>query len=186
MDILIIGAGGIGSHLAEFLNKACIYGQLNDDIVFMDDDIVERKNLSYQNFGTEDLSKKKVRVIEKRYMFRGLDQRATKPEHFTEYDLVVLAVDNNEARKLVYEHAKDWIDLRSKGKVVSVFTKSDKDMKEFLGGEGTDIPQSCQNKFELDKNVVQYGNLISASIGVQAIVNRTRGVSIPKQFIQGF
>ena len=41
--IMIIGAGGIGSHLISFLGRLGIY-----DITVFDDDNVEKKNLTYQ------------------------------------------------------------------------------------------------------------------------------------------
>ena len=43
--ILVIGAGGIGSYLISFLNNLDLY-----DIQVNDDDKVETKNLTYQNF----------------------------------------------------------------------------------------------------------------------------------------
>ena len=43
--ILIIGAGGIGSFLVQFLNKLNIY-----ELTVFDSDKVEEKNLLYQNF----------------------------------------------------------------------------------------------------------------------------------------
>ena len=50
-NILVVGAGGIGSWLASQLYELEIHGQLNDtNVTFTDDDTVDTKNLTYQNF----------------------------------------------------------------------------------------------------------------------------------------
>ena len=61
--LLIIGAGGIGSYLASFLERISQERQALYDITIYDDDKVEEKNLSYQNFNVEDIGKSKVRVL---------------------------------------------------------------------------------------------------------------------------
>ena len=61
--LLIIGAGGIGSYLASFLERISEERQALYDITIYDDDKVEEKNLSYQNFNVEDIGKSKVRVL---------------------------------------------------------------------------------------------------------------------------
>lgn len=53
--IMIIGAGGIGSHLISFLGRLGIY-----DITVFDDDNVEKKNLTYQNFSEVHIGMKKL------------------------------------------------------------------------------------------------------------------------------
>ena len=47
--IMIIGAGGIGSFLIPLLNKTGLY-----KMTVFDPDIVEKKNVPYQNFEMED------------------------------------------------------------------------------------------------------------------------------------
>ena len=47
--IMIIGAGGIGSFLTQFLQR------LGYRITVFDDDGVERKNIGYQNFTVSDI-----------------------------------------------------------------------------------------------------------------------------------
>ena len=61
--LLIIGAGGIGSYLTSFLERISEERQALYDITIYDDDKVEEKNLSYQNFNVEDIGKSKVRVL---------------------------------------------------------------------------------------------------------------------------
>ena len=55
--LLIIGAGGIGSYLASFLERISERRQALYDITIYDDDKVEEKNLSYQNFNVEDVGR---------------------------------------------------------------------------------------------------------------------------------
>ena len=56
--ILIIGAGGIGSFLIQFLNKLNIY-----ELTVFDSDKVEEKNLLYQNFNRLHIGEMKVKAI---------------------------------------------------------------------------------------------------------------------------
>ena len=53
--ILVIGAGGIGSFLIQFLDKVGLY-----DITVADPDVVEEKNLTYQNFKKGHIGQNKV------------------------------------------------------------------------------------------------------------------------------
>ena len=56
--IMIIGAGGIGSYLVSFLDRIGLY-----DITVFDDDSVETKNLTYQNYEEDDVGLEKVRGL---------------------------------------------------------------------------------------------------------------------------
>ena len=51
--ILIIGTGGIGSFLIPVLDKVGLY-----NITVADPDIVEKKNIPYQNFSDEDIGER--------------------------------------------------------------------------------------------------------------------------------
>ena len=57
-SVMVIGAGGIGSYLVSFLNRVGIY-----DITVYDDDNVERKNETTQNFCEGAVGEKKVDSI---------------------------------------------------------------------------------------------------------------------------
>ncbi len=61
-NVLVIGAGGIGSFLIPLLDKIGMYA-----ITVADPDIVEEKNISYQNFTKEEVDVHKVLAIQKRY-----------------------------------------------------------------------------------------------------------------------
>ena len=60
--IMIIGAGGIGSFLIPLLDKTGLY-----NITVFDPDVVEIKNITYQNFDEGDIEKLKVDVMADRY-----------------------------------------------------------------------------------------------------------------------
>jgi tRNA A37 threonylcarbamoyladenosine dehydratase len=88
--ILVIGCGGIGSYLIEHLCRAGKTGQINDEITIVDFDSVEPKNLSYQNFKTDDLFKNKAQVLGERYNFMYLTHKVEKPSDLKEYDWIIL------------------------------------------------------------------------------------------------
>ena len=60
--IMIIGTGGIGSYLIPLLNKTGLY-----DITIYDPDVVESKNISYQNFEDAHVGMLKVDAMDARY-----------------------------------------------------------------------------------------------------------------------
>ena len=60
--ILIIGTGGIGSFLIQFLDKVELY-----NITVADPDSVEKKNITYQNFDINDVGELKVQAIANKY-----------------------------------------------------------------------------------------------------------------------
>ena len=59
---MIIGTGGIGSFLIPLLDKTGLY-----KITDFDPDIVETKNLTYQNYEQDEVEDKKVYAIKNRY-----------------------------------------------------------------------------------------------------------------------
>jgi len=193
MRTLIIGCGGIGSFLSEYLNTLIIndvQGTENLDITVVDDDIVEEKNVRYQNFpNPEDLKNPKAQVIGERYLFNYKIKRITSDDDLKDYNLIVLAVDNGKVRKLVYEYCdknKDvkFIDLRSEGTAVAFYTThKDNTLDKMLNTIDPDAPStSCQLAFELAEGKIQQGNKIIASIGSQLILNELRGEPNLAQF----
>ena len=67
--IMIIGAGGIGSYLAQFLKRMNQAQRTNKpgthlyDITVYDADTVDTKNLGYQAYNELDIGEKKVECI---------------------------------------------------------------------------------------------------------------------------
>ena len=188
MNVLIVGAGGIGSWLAFFLNDLVDKDQFSADttFTFADDDIVDKKNVTYQNFPLEDISDAKVDSIQTRYLFEGFSGRVEDVTFLENYDVVVSAVDNTVFRKMLFDNEPQesyyWIDLRSEGNQVSAYSKgADKEML-LASVSGEVLDASCQRKFELEQGIIQNGNKIIAAIGSQMILNFYRGEMNKKQF----
>lgn len=94
----IIGVGGVGSWLAHVIVK--LVGA--DQVVLMDGDTLEDKNLDRQLFTIEDIGVNKAEALAARLKCRS------HTEWFSEYDIQYLSndwllccVDNNPARKAV-------------------------------------------------------------------------------------
>ena len=138
--VLIIGAGGIGSFLIPLLVKTKLY-----DITVADPDIVEKKNLPYQNYEEDDISSNKSHIMARRYSVKNLPYAILTDLQLTGYDLVVSCVDNLSLRRTLYRSKKcDWLDLRAQGRNAA-FICSDSNPEQWetmlAGPEGS---FSCQ------------------------------------------
>ena len=111
--IMIIGAGGIGSFLIPLLDKTGLY-----DITVYDPDVVEIKNITYQNFDEEDVEKFKVKVMDDRYStVTGEPYKVLTMKQVKGFDLVVCCADNLAVRRTLYaSHDINWLDLRAQGR----------------------------------------------------------------------
>lgn len=108
--VCLIGAGGIGSHVASALVRKGI-----GELTLIDDDVVEWKNLTRQLFDREDVNKWKAVQLGKRLSQTGLfDTRLTcMPRRLQELQemgcdlpddaIFVGGVDNNPSRRAVAE-----------------------------------------------------------------------------------
>jgi len=184
MKILIVGAGGTGSYLADELYRLIMCNQINTsehEIHFADFDTVEQKNILYQNFKAEHVLRKKSDVIAELYSFYAEDTKIESTKQLAPYDLIVCCADNSAVRKLIAESGKPFIDLRAEGRAIAFFTKR---TDSFDVGNGA--PRSCQLPFELAQLRIQNGNKIIASIGSQLILNYIRGEKNPDEFIYRF
>tara|TARA_R110000824_G_scaffold13260_5_gene57769 strand:+ start:943 stop:1503 length:561 start_codon:yes stop_codon:yes gene_type:complete len=111
--IMIIGAGGIGSFLIPLLNKTGLY-----KITVFDPDIVEKKNIPYQNFEMEDVDAKKVEVMRRNYSSVNVAQPfpVLTKNQIQGFDLVICCADNLDIRRLLYRSSIKWLDLRAQGR----------------------------------------------------------------------
>jgi hypothetical protein len=146
-NILIIGAGGIGSHLIRILESVTgdgTKGQLYS-INVSDPDTVEEKNLTYQDFTKEDIGKTKVSCMKKHSQINGANPYPILTEtQLKGYDLVVCCVDNLDARRLLYRSQVKWLDLRSQGRNAAYISyKADPSMYDTMLA-GPDGSFSCQ------------------------------------------
>jgi len=182
-NLLILGAGGIGSHLVEHLYKLMLNGQISMDtnITVSDNDKVELKNISYQNFTDKDILKNKAVVIGDRYGFVGQDRKIVDDRELMDFDSVVICVDNSKARKLVYDWAyknkRQFIDLRAEGRQIAVITSDlkESEAKDMLPKEINGNGGSCQLKYRFENQVIDVGNIVVAAIGSQILLNKLRG-----------
>tara|TARA_R100000152_G_C6776041_1_gene204896 strand:+ start:37 stop:627 length:591 start_codon:yes stop_codon:yes gene_type:complete len=149
--VMLIGAGGIGSYLADFLSRInhAKTGKLYSLTVF-DDDKIETKNLSYQNFHPDEVGKHKVMSLYDKFECDAEPYPVLVKEQLKGYDLVVCCADNLAVRRLLYrqgygEEAEiKWLDLRAQARNAALISyKTDANLVDtFLSGpEGS---FSCQ------------------------------------------
>jgi molybdopterin/thiamine biosynthesis adenylyltransferase len=137
LKIAIIGCGGIGSYFIRSLSEMVKrdlsgFNRINCMAIdLFDYDKVEEKNLLYQNFDIEDLDRNKAEVLADRTGYKAIAEKIERAEQLTGYDLVVLAVDNNEVRNLIYEAGRPFLDLRTNGKTIFAYL-TQKDDPEYL------------------------------------------------------
>lgn len=196
MNCLIIGGGGIGSWMVTRLARLRDHGQLNslDGVVIADSDEVEDKNLPYQNFDTGEIMDSKALCLDARFGFTGIDDRIIHQQQLESFDIIICAVDNTAARRLVFEHCRDnpkkyFIDLRAEGTAVWGITSDagwafEKLIKS-LGNESAE-DKSCQLAYELEAGIIQLGNTIIAEIGTQWLLNYLRHKKNPVVFSHRF
>lgn len=112
--IKVVGAGGIGGHLAEPLARYLSYSEDNCEITVIDGDKFEERNKERQRFGAcENKADHTVQLLKGE--FPRVHFRA-KPEYLTadnviaairEGDVVFLCVDNHATRKLVSDRCAE-------------------------------------------------------------------------------
>lgn len=119
--VVIIGCGGIGSNLWDLIAHQTYYtGKLIREgahlsmckrVLLVDADSVEAKNLFRQSFFTKHIGMGKAEALADKY-YRQLKEVGVVVEHkrawldkdsdwMNEYDMVMLAVDNNASRKIL-------------------------------------------------------------------------------------
>ena len=159
----IIGAGGIGSNLVSIIYPALQQGKLVEKIGdirirIYDSDIVEKNNLPHQRFSISDVGDMKVFSICNR-LWSNTDKSNLDRSNIIldpspwdiriqsdlDYcDIVVVAVDSHQARKVVHnnEKCKYWLDLRCLG---DGYIAIDDSVKNTIVSNLTPIqePQSC-------------------------------------------
>jgi len=161
--VLVIGAGGIGSFLIPLLYKTELYA-----ITVYDPDIVELKNIPYQNFTKEDIGKNKSKVMCEKYNVKGEPYFVLVPSQVMEYDLVICCADNLTVRRLMYKHAPAWLDLRAQGRNGAFITHlADPSMYDTVlaGPEGS---FSCQgSEWDGSNSAVHFMQVTMAGMGAE-------------------
>ena len=165
--ILIIGTGGIGSFLVQFLDKVGLY-----NITVADPDSVETKNLTYQNFKKSHVGQNKASVMMDSY--KSVEHFSRFPilteKQMTGYDLVICCVDNLGVRRTLYNTSLKWLDLRAQGRNAALVShKADPKMYDMLLA-GDDRSYSCQgDSWDGTNKNVHFMQVAIAGIGAQWI-----------------
>ena len=175
--ILIIGAGGIGSYLISFLNNLDLY-----EIQVNDDDKVETKNLTYQNFDSGDVGFHKVNRMKNKFgdaVKVASPYPILTPNQLEGFDLVVCCVDNLGTRRMLYNSNVKWLDLRSQGRNAAYVTyQADPTMYDTLlaGKEGS---FSCQGEtWNGSQEGIHFMHMAIAGMGAEWIQRWFNGESV--------
>jgi len=199
--VLVVGAGGIGSRFLFEIVELIIAEQIPDEYIFtmVDNDSVEKKNIKYQKFTKDDIGKHKVEALKDRWkdhlqIFKAEVKKVENLQEYLDkgYDYVICCVDNTKFRKHMFElwdkHKFKFIDMRSEGTAIAVFTSHERTTTESLMATvKTDKEDmSCQRQFELDQGIIQQGNKIVATIGTQIFLHMIRGDQYFSKFVHNF
>ena len=188
----IIGAGGIGSFFCRLLNDMINARQIEmqqSHITLYDFDVVEAKNLLYQDYVQEEVGMYKSSIVAFRYGFNSSFHRfdgTTGGDH----SFVILCADNPGVRRDIYttfpKAGKGFLDMRSEGDTYCVFTHEtpEKVLMESLGDTPESIEgRSCQLEADLRNRQVQLGNRMAGIAGMQMLLNMARDVGRPSYII---
>lgn len=163
--IMIIGSGGIGSFLIQFLDKVGLYR-----IHVADPDSVETKNLPYQNFIKGHVGQNKAQVMMDSYESVATFSKfpVLTEKQMQGYDLVICCVDNLSVRRTLYNTNIKWLDLRAQGRNAALVShKADPKMYDMLlaGEEGS---FSCQgDSWDGTNTGVHFMQVAIAGLGAQ-------------------
>tara|TARA_R100000406_G_scaffold72144_3_gene52456 strand:+ start:4399 stop:4956 length:558 start_codon:yes stop_codon:yes gene_type:complete len=163
--VLVIGTGGIGSFLIPLLDKVGMY-----DITIADPDTVEQKNISYQNFTTDDIGKNKALVMSNKYntISKAIKFPILSEQQMKGFDLVICCVDNIGVRRTLYNTSLKWLDLRAQGRNAALVShKADPKMYDVLLA-GDDRSYSCQgDSWDGTNKGVHFMQVAIAGLGAQ-------------------
>lgn len=186
---LVIGSGGIGSYLAQHLDRLIELKQIKDmKFTFYDDDKVELKNILYQNFETKDIDSYKIDALSYRYFNLKFENKRAVLEDLKDSDLIVLCADNNIIRRYAYlnytTRHTPFIDSRANGKTIGIFSSDTDNYLDTIDNSSESF--SCQNPFQIEKKEIEYGNVIVAAALAQCILNYNRNKKLPNDLILNF
>jgi len=185
-NVMIIGVGGIGSYLAPLLKRVGTYSMF-----LADPDIVEEKNLLYQNFDKINVGEKKVNSLfmngHVRNDYRIRTDACLRKDKM---DLIVCCADNLDIRRLLYrqgfqDDAKvKWLDLRAQGRngaLISYLTDPKFSDMFLQGPEGS---FSCQGEQEeITPESVHFTHVAVAGLAAQWIQRWFNGEEVKDKMV---
>jgi hypothetical protein len=185
--LAIIGAGGIGSNLAELLIPALRRLSISANITIMDNDVVEAGNLGHQRYTTDDLGMKKVDALVSRLHnastsveVSACTENLREASQLVGFDMVVVCVDRPEPRRLVHAVDVPWVDLRCGGDgYVMLSYQSERSLVRHMTPDHQ--PMSCQHPGALEDGNLEFGFANAASLGAQWALQLLRGQQPPVQ-----
>lgn len=184
VEVLIVGAGGIGGLLTDHVSRALAFSGLAEKVggvtlTLMDGDIVEPRNLPHQRFKVSDVGHPKVLgvieplsaagISDRGVQFVALAENLSAETDLSAFDLVVVAVDRAGPRKFVHEQANEWLDLRASGDgFVSFSHETSSAVRDSLPEQNGSA--SCQLAGAIESGHIQFGFADSAAHGAQWII----------------
>lgn len=183
MKIKTIGCGGIGSYFAHHIDHLIELEQIPSDweFTFYDDDVVEMKNMLYQNFETSDIDSEKTIALSTKYFNISFETRRLDSKDLAGADLIILCADNNKIRREVFNSGIPFIDSRANGRAVGIFSSETENYLDTIGKDNK--PSSCQNPFQIAKKEIEYGNVVVAAILAQCILTYVRKNTLPSNLM---
>ena len=186
-NMLLVGAGGIGTHMAELLVAGLRRVNLQGSITLMDADIVEASNLGHQRYAPADIGRAKVTCIAERLddetssrRVNAVVQNLRRESQFNDYDLVVVCVDRPEPRRLVHGLKVPWLDVRCSGDGwMALSSKSEPTLLATMTPDHE--PASCQVAGALEAGNLEFGFAVAAAFGAQWALQTWRGRAAPVQ-----
>jgi len=194
MPVAIIGAGGIGSHFCRILGRMLDSKQLGQlgpaDFVVFDFDVVEPKNVRWQDFSMTDIGVPKAMLMSLWYGYTAKVKRFAEND-LPEYTSYIIAADNAKVRGLVFNYSKkvkrSFVDMRAEGDMYAVFTDacSIEALKDSLKPDPENtVGASCQRINDQENNVVQLGNWMAAVAGMDILLRRHRNAKCPDSVVR--
>ncbi len=159
MNIKIIGLGGIGSYLSEFIIRFSAYKFVDEKVIisFIDGDIYEEKNKQRQNFkgGGNKATNQRLKYGEvyKHIVFKDFNEYITEHninEIIKDEDIIFICVDNHSTRKLINDFAEEKL---SNSIIISGGNDfTDGNVQLFIKKDGIKITPSLTDYHEEIKN----------------------------------
>ena len=186
-NLLLIGAGGIGTQLTELLVAALRRVSLSGTITLMDADIVEAGNLGHQRYTEDDIGQAKVACLAKRLddatsslRVQGKVENLREAEQLKGADLVIVCVDRPEPRRLVHGLDVPWVDVRCSGDGwLMLSSETSPALLERMTPDHE--PMSCQVEGALEAGNLEFGFAAAAAHGAQWAFQQWRGRTPPVQ-----